>query len=106
MITNDTELRVAGAIGADAPRARCPATRHVPVNPRQFALLAEYPEEEIRCLQEAIDPNTGRNELAKLNASAPPERCVPMTPRTSRDGHRSTHPEDRDGIHVFVYDAT
>ena len=39
-----------------------------PVNPRQFALLAEGPEEEIRRLQEAIDLYTGRNELAELHA--------------------------------------
>ena len=39
-----------------------------PVNPRQFALLAKGPEEEIRRRHETIDLYTGRNERAKLYA--------------------------------------
>lgn len=39
-----------------------------PANPRQSALLAEGPEEEIRRLQEAINLDTARNELAELHA--------------------------------------
>ena len=54
-------------MGVDVPRTRRPATRRVPVNPRQFGLLAEGPEKELRCLQETIDLYTGRNELAELH---------------------------------------
>ena len=68
MMTNDAELsqsmeqwermcRVLAALRCDV----------FAVNPRQFALLAEGPEEEIRRLQEAIDLYTGRNDLAELN---------------------------------------
>ena len=69
MMTNDAELsqsmgqleRISRMFAA----LRCDV---YPANPRQFALRAEGPEEEIRHLQEAIDLYTGRNELAELHA--------------------------------------
>ena len=41
-----------------------------PINPRQFALLAEGPQVELERFQEQIDAYTGRSELAELHAHA------------------------------------
>ena len=69
MITNDAELRQTMEQLERMYRALAALRRDVfPVNPRQFALLAEGPEEEIRRLQETIDLDIGRNELAELHA--------------------------------------
>ena len=65
MMTNDAELSQSMEQLVRMSRALASLRRDVfPVNPRQFALLAEVPEEEIRRLQEAIYLYTGRNELA------------------------------------------
>ena len=69
MITNDEELSQSMEQLKRIYRALAALRRDVyPVNPRQLALLAEGPEEEIRRLQEAIDIYTGRIELAEFNA--------------------------------------
>ena len=69
MITNDAELSQAMEQLERMYRALAALRRDVfPVNPRQFALLAEGPEEEILRLQQAIDQYTGRNELMELHA--------------------------------------
>ena len=69
MITNDAELSQSMEQLERMYRALAALRRDVfPANPRQFALLAEGPEEEIRRLQVAIDIYTGRNELAELHA--------------------------------------
>ena len=69
MIPNDAELSQSMQQLERMSRALAALRRAVfPVNPRQFAMLAEGPEEEIRRMQEAIDLDTGRNELAELHA--------------------------------------
>ena len=69
MITNDAELSQTMEQLERMYRALAALRRDVyPVSPRQFALLAEGPEEEIRRRQAAIDIYTGRNELAELQA--------------------------------------
>lgn len=71
MITNDVELGQTVAQLERMYRALAALRREVyPINPRQFALLAEGPEEEIRRLQADIDIYTGRDELAALHSSA------------------------------------
>lgn len=68
MITNDAELGQTLAQMERMYRALAALRRDVyPINPRQFALLAEGPEEEIRRMQAAIDTYTGRDELAQLH---------------------------------------
>ena len=70
MITNDDELRQAMQQLERMYRALAALRRDVyPINPRQFALLAEGPEEEIRRVQDSIDNYTGRNELTELQAT-------------------------------------
>ncbi len=69
MMTNDAELSQSREQLERMSRALAALRRDVfPVNPRQFALLAEGPEEEIRRLHETIDLDTRRNELAELHA--------------------------------------
>ncbi len=71
MITNDVELGQTVAQLERMYRALAALRREVyPINPQQFALLAEGPEEEIRRLQAAIDSYTGRDELARLYTPA------------------------------------
>ena len=83
MMTNDAELSQSMEQWERMARVLAALQRDVfAVNPRQFALLAEGPEEEIRRLQEAIDLDTGRNELAEVLHS---------TTKTVRSGD-STHP--------------
>ena len=70
MITNDDELRQAMQQLERMYRALAALRRDVyPINPRQFALLAEGPEEEIRRVQDSIDNYTGRNELTELQTT-------------------------------------
>lgn len=67
MITNDEKLSQLMEQLERMYRTLASLRRDVdPVNPRQFALLAEGHEEEICRLQEAIDIYTGRIELAEL----------------------------------------
>ena len=67
MMTNNEELSQSMEQLERMYRALATLRRDVyPLNPLQFALLAEGPEEEIRRLQEAIDIYTGRIELAEL----------------------------------------
>ena len=69
MITNDAELSQTMEQLERMYRALAALRRDVfPVSPRQFALLAEGPEEEILRFQQAIDQYTGRNELVGLHA--------------------------------------
>lgn len=69
MITNDAELSQSMEQLERMSRTLAALRRDMfPVNPRQFALLAEGPEEELQRPQEAIDLYTGRNELAELHA--------------------------------------
>ena len=69
MITNDAELSQSMEQLERMYRALAALRRDVyPVSPQQFALLAEGPEEEIRRVQETIDLDTARNELAELQA--------------------------------------
>jgi hypothetical protein len=69
MITNDTELSQAVEQLDRMYRALAALRREVfPLNPRQFALLAEGPQDEISRLQQAIDAYTGRISLAELQA--------------------------------------
>ena len=71
MITNDVELGQAVAQLERMYRALAALRREVyPINPQQFALLAEGPEEEIRQLQADIDIYTGRDELARIYTPA------------------------------------
>ena len=66
-MTNDAELAQAVEQLERMYRALAALRREVyPINPRQFALLAEGPEEEILRLQADINAYTGRNELAEL----------------------------------------
>lgn len=69
MITNDTELSQAVEQLERMYRALAALRRDVlPLNPRQFALLAEGPQDEISRFQQAIDAYTGRTTLAELQA--------------------------------------
>jgi len=69
MITNDTELRQTLDQMERMYRALAAMRRDVyPINPRQFALLAEGPQEELERLQDQIDAYTGRSELTELLA--------------------------------------
>ena len=71
MITNDTELRQVLDQMERMYRAMAALRRDVyPVNPRQFALLAEGPQDELDRFQQQIDAYTGRTELAALHAHA------------------------------------
>ena len=71
MITNDAELGQALEQMERMYRALAALRRDIyPVNPRQFALLAEGPQEELERFQEQIDAYTGRSELAELHAHA------------------------------------
>ncbi len=68
MMTNDAELSQSMEQWERMDHALSALRRDVfPVNPRTFVLLAKGPEEEIRRLQEPIDLDTGRNELAELH---------------------------------------
>lgn len=67
MITNDTELSQTLEQMERMYRALATLHREVyPINPRQFALLAEGPQEELERLQHQIDVYTGRTELVEL----------------------------------------
>ena len=69
MITNDTEFRQTLEQMERMYRALAALRRDVyPINPNQFALLAEGPQDELERLQEQIDAYTGRSELAELHA--------------------------------------
>ena len=69
MITNDAELGQALEQMERMYRALAALRRDVyPINPRQFALLAEGPQDELERFQEQIDAYTGRSELAELHA--------------------------------------
>ena len=71
MMTNDIELRQALEQMERMYRALAALRRDVyPINPRQFAFLAEGPQDELERLQEQIDAYTGRAELAELPAHA------------------------------------
>ncbi len=67
MISNDTELSQTLEQMERMYRALAALRREVyPINPLQFALLAEGPQEELDRLQQQIDVYTGRAELAEL----------------------------------------
>ena len=67
MVTNDAERGQTVAQLERIYQAVAALRREVyHVNPHQLARLAEIPEVEIRCLQAAIDFDTGRDELARL----------------------------------------
>ncbi len=67
MITNDVELSQTVEQMERMYRALASLHRDVyPINPNQFALLAEGPQEELDRLQQQIDVYTGRSELANL----------------------------------------
>lgn len=69
MITNDVELRQTLEQMERMYRALAALRRDVyPINPQQFALLAEGPQDELSRLQQQIDAYTGRLELADLHA--------------------------------------
>ena len=69
MITNDAELSQAQEQMQRMYRALAALRRDVyPINPQQFALLAEGPQDEIDRFQQQIDTYTGRAELADLLA--------------------------------------
>ena len=71
MITNDAELSQALEQMQRMYRALAALRRDVyPINPQQFALLAEGPQDEIERFQQQIDAYTGRTELADLLAHA------------------------------------
>ena len=71
MMTNDIDLRQAMEQMERMYRALAALRRDVyPVNPSQFALLAEGPQDELDRLQKQIDAYTGRYELAELQAQA------------------------------------
>lgn len=71
MITSDAELGQAMEVMERMYRALAALRRDVyPINPRQFALLAEGPQDELERLQEQIDAYTGRSDLAELHAHA------------------------------------
>lgn len=71
MITNDAELGQTLEQMARMYHALAALRRDVyPINPRQFALLAEGPQDELERFQEQIDAYTGRSELAELHAHA------------------------------------
>ena len=71
MITNDAELGQALEQMERMYRAMAALRRDVyPINPRQFALLTEGPQDELERFQEQIDAYTGRSELAELHAHA------------------------------------
>ena len=71
MITNDAELGQALEQMERMYRALAVLRRDVyPINPRQFALLAEGPQDELERFQEQIDAYTGRSELAELHSHA------------------------------------
>ncbi len=66
MITNDLELGQALEQMERMYRALAALRRDVyPINPSQFALLAEGPEDELQRLQREIDVYTGRTELSE-----------------------------------------
>ena len=70
MITNDADLRQAMEQMERMYRALAALRRDVyPVNPRQFALLAEGPQDELDRFQKQIDAYTGRCELAELQTT-------------------------------------
>ena len=70
MITNDLEFDQAFEQMERMYRALAALRRDVfPINPDQFALLAEGPEDEIRRLQHDLDAYTGLSELAPPLAS-------------------------------------
>lgn len=69
MITNDAELSQALEQMQRMYRALAALRRDVyPINPQQFALLAEGPQDELERFQQQIDDYTGRSELAALHA--------------------------------------
>jgi type II secretory pathway component PulJ len=71
MISNDAELRQTMEQMERMYRALAALRREVyPVNPQQFALLAEGPQDELLRLQQQIDAYTGRSDLAELNTLA------------------------------------
>ena len=64
MISNDTQLSQTLEQMERMYRALAALRREVyPVNPRQFALLAEGPQEEQDRLQQQIDVYTGRADV-------------------------------------------
>ena len=66
-MTNDRELHETLEQMERMYRALAALRREVyPLNPRQFALLAEGPQEELDRLQVQIDVYTGRSELAEM----------------------------------------
>ena len=68
-MTNDRELHETLEQMERMYRALASLHRDVyPINPRQFALLAEGPQEELDRLQQQIDAYTGRSELADLHS--------------------------------------
>lgn len=71
MITSDAGLGQAMELMERMCRALAALRRNVyPINSRQFALLAEGPQDELKRLQEQIDAYTGRSDLAELHAHA------------------------------------
>ncbi len=69
MITNDAELSQALGQMERMYRALAALRREVyPINPQQFAILAEGPQDELLRFQQQIDAYTGRSELAELHA--------------------------------------
>ena len=69
MITNDAELSQSLEQMERMYRAMAALRRDVyPINPQQFALLAEGPQDEHARFQQQIDADTGRSELAELHA--------------------------------------
>ena len=70
MITNDIELHQTLDQMERMYRVLATLRRDVyPVNPRQFAVMAEGPQDELQRLQEQIDAYTGRVELTLLDTA-------------------------------------
>lgn len=71
MISNDIELHQTLDQMEKMYRALAALRRDVyPINPRQFVVLAEGPQDELQRLQKQIDAYTGRLDLALLDTSA------------------------------------
>lgn len=69
MISNDLELKQTLEQMERMYRALAALRRDVyPVNPQQFALLAEGPQDELHRLQLQIDEYTGLRELAEMHS--------------------------------------
>ena len=69
MITNDAELSQALEQMERMYRALAVLRRDVyPINPQQFALLAEGPQDKLERFQQQIDDYRGRTDLMELLA--------------------------------------